>query len=161
MRRQPCRIVVEPSAWATVTTSASQQPERETGGILLGWRHNAGVCVAEFIEVPDRRSTRSSYMRRHVAAAQRLENALSGLPEGSPEGYVGEWHTHPEPQGPSRTDRSHLKQISKQHQETVTLIVVVYDPATGEWEPRGLCGRSGKASSAVVEIRRPLPGERE
>ena len=109
--------------------------------------------------MPDGRSTHFSYMRRHAAAAQHLTDALDSLPEGSPEGYVGEWHTHPAPQGPSRTDRNQLKQISKQCQATVALIVLAHDPATGQWEPRGLCGRSGGAGLALIEIRPPRPKE--
>ena len=161
MRRRACQIVVEPSAWATATTAAAQHPERETGGILVGWRHSAGVCVSAFIEVPDRRSTRSSYLRRHAAATRRLQDTLGALPEGSPEGYVGEWHTHPAPQWLSRTDRSHLKQISRKRQARIALIVLAHDPATGVWEPQGVCGRSGRTHPAVVEIRRPQPGERQ
>ena len=153
MRRQACRIVVAPSAWATATTAASRHSGRETGGVLVGWRHSAGVCVTEFIEVSDRRSTRSSYLRRHSAAAQHLESVIGDLPEGSPEGYVGEWHTHPEPQDPSPTDRGQLKQISKKRSADIALIVVVYDPAVARWEPRGLCARSGKAHPAVIEVR--------
>ena len=161
MNRQLCRIVIDPSAWLPATTAAAQQPERETGGVLLGWRHGTGVCVSEFIEVPDHRSTRSSYLRSDTAATQRLQDILGGLPEGSPEGYVGEWHTHLAPQGPSRTDRSHLKKISRIRRDGVALIVLAHDPATDVWEPRGLCGRSGKTHPTAVEIRPPQPGERE
>ena len=161
MRRQPCRIVVDFSAWSTATTAAARQPGCETGGVLLGWRNGAGVCVSEFIEVPDLRSTRSSYLRSHAAATQRLQDLLGGLPEGSPEGYVGEWHTHLAPHGPSRTDRSHLKKISRIRRDGVALIVLAHDPASDGWEPRGLCGRSGKTHPTAVEIRPPQPGERE
>ena len=161
MRRRACRIVVEPSAWVAATTAAAHHPERETGGILVGWRHSADICVSEFIEVPDRHSTRSSYLRRHAAAAQCLQDTLGSLPEESPRGYVGEWHTLPAPQGPSRTDLSHLKQISRKCPARIALIVLAHDPATGVWEPHGVCGRSGRTHPAVVEIRTPQPGELE
>lgn len=152
MRRGLCRIVVEPSGWQTATTIASQHEGRETGGILLGWRHTTGLYVSRFIEVADQYATRTGYLRRHALAASHLEELLGELPAGSPIGYVGEWHTHPQRARPSWTDRTELRRISKSRDADIALIVAVCDPGHVEWVPVGLCARSGRVRPAVVEM---------
>ena len=144
---------MEPAGWQTVTTAASRQGRRETGGILLGWRHTAGVYVSQLIEVRDRHATRTGYRRRHAPATSLLDKLISELPDGSPIGYVGEWHTHPARASPSRTDRSELKRISKNRDAEIALIVAIYDPSVAEWAPMGLCAQSGTVRPAVVEVK--------
>ena len=152
MSHRICRVVVEPSGWQTAITAASRQAGRETGGILLGWRHTEGVYVSQFIEIEDRHATRTGYLRRHAPATKQLEESIGELSDGSPIGYVGEWHTHPARVSPSRTDRSELKRISKNRHADIALIVAVYDPGVAEWVPLGLCARSGRVRLAVVEM---------
>ena len=152
MRNETCRILVDLSAWRNAVAVASKQQEVETGGILLGCRHSTDIYVSEFVEVPDRTSTRSSYVRRETVAAELLEGRIGAHQEGSLDGYVGEWHTHPERQGPSRTDRSEIKKISKHSCDEIALIVVVYDPCASQWEPAGYCARSGRARRAAIKV---------
>ena len=159
MRRDLCRIVVEPSGWHAATTLASQQEGRETGGILLGWRHTTGVFVSRFVEVADQYATRTGYLRRHALAASYLEKIFGELPVGSPIGYVGEWHTHPKRARPSWTDRTELKRISKSRDADIALIVAVYEPGDVEWVPVGLCARSGTVRPAVVEMYAPVDAD--
>lgn len=151
MRDQACQIVIETSSWLEATTAASQT-ELETGGILTGWRHSTGIYISRFIEVPDLRATRASYLRRHTLATEHLENLIESLPEGSPIGYVGEWHIHPGNQGPSRTDRNQLKRISKKLKADIALIVLIQNSNANKWKPSAICARSGKVQSATVEI---------
>ncbi len=152
MPPRTCQIVVEPTCWATITDSASLQAERETGGVLLGWRHSAGVYVCDAIEIPDRRAGRSQYVRRHGPASESLNRSLDTLPAPSPVGYVGEWHTHPAPHGPSRTDRKQLRGISRRLHDDIALIVASHDPRSGVWEPQGLCARAGRVEPAHIHI---------
>ena len=151
MRDQACQIVVETSSWLEATTAASLT-QLETGGILTGWRHSAGIYVSRFIEVPDSSASRASYLRRHTLATEHLENLIESLPEGPPIGYVGEWHTHPGDQGPSRTDRNQLKRISKKLRSDIALIILVQDHEV--WKPVAICARFGRVHPATVEIER-------
>ena len=152
MTPRRCQIVVEPVCWSAITDSAAQQTGRETGGILLGWRHSTGIYVCDAIEVPDRRASRNQYVRRHGPASESLNRFLDTLPAQSPVGYVGEWHTHPAPQGPSRADRRQLKSISQHLHDNVALIVASHDPRSGAWKPRGLCARAGRVKPAHIDI---------
>ena len=157
MTPKGCRIVVEPACWRTITGAASLQSGRETGGILLGWRHSTGVYVCDVVEIPDRRASRTQYLRQHHLASESLDRFLDTRPARSPVGYVGEWHTHPAPQGPSRSDRRQLKQLSQHLHDDVALIVAVHDPRSGLWTPQGLCARSGRARPAHVDISSAQP----
>ena len=152
MAPRTCQIVVEPTCWSTITDCASLQAGRETGGILLGWRHSTGIYVCDAIEVPDRRASRDQYMRRHSLASESLNRFLDTLTARSPVGYVGEWHTHPAPQGPSRTDRKQLKSISQHLHDDIALIVASHDPRSRVWKPQGLCARAGRVKPAHVDI---------
>ena len=151
MRDQARQIVIGTSSWLEATTAASQT-ELETGGILAGWRHGAGIYVSRFMEVPDSHATRASYLRRHTLATEHLENLIESLPEESPIGYVGEWHTHPGNHGPSWTDRNQLKRISKRLKADIALIVLIQNSDADKWKPSAICARSGRLHPAIVEI---------
>lgn len=161
MRPRRCEIVVEPAGWQTITDAASEQSELETGGILLGWRHRSGIYVCDAMEVPDRKASRAQYVRLHSSASEFLGRFLDTLPAESPIGYVGEWHTHPAPQGPSRTDRRQLKRISQHLHDDIALIVAMHDPHSGMWGPQGLCARAGRARTAHIDVRTARPEERQ
>lgn len=141
MRHQDRQIIIESPGWLEAITAASHT-ELETGGILAGWRHNAGIYVSRFIEVPDSRATKASYLRRHALATENLEDLIESLPEGSPIGYVGEWHTHPGNHGPSWTDRNQLKRISKRLKADIALIVLIQNSDADRWKPSAICAKS-------------------
>jgi len=107
----------------------------ETGGILLGWHEDALIHVDVALEVPDRRSTRTTYERDHVAATEILAERLALEPAGSPLGYVGEWHSHPLPAGPSPQDFRTLAEIARRVASPVALIVLARSH-DGTWTPQ-------------------------
>ena len=103
---------------------------KETGGILLGYRTNQDVIVTGAIEVHDRRATRTSYRRSHRKAAKCLAEALADEPSDSAVGYVGEWHSHPAPQPPSRQDLASLAATALAAPDDVVLAVLSRDGDT-------------------------------
>jgi integrative and conjugative element protein (TIGR02256 family) len=147
-------LLVESRAWNSAIAAASIDPMRETGGVLLGWRHDIGVYVHDVLHVPDTRARHTFYLRRHTPASEILEAAVTALPEGSPIGYVGEWHTHPAPTGPSWIDRREIRRISKQSPSSVGLLVCAYNARARTWAPTGLVAHRGRASRADVVLGR-------
>lgn len=139
-------------AWADVIRCAGVAPMRETGGILLGWRHATGVHVEQALEVPDRQAGHTWYRRRHAPAEAALAAILDQLPEGSDLGYVGEWHTHPAPVGPSFCDRRELRRISGKTTNEVALLVVAYDKGASMWTPVGLTAHRRRIHQADVDV---------
>lgn len=70
---------------------------------MLGYYTEIGPHVTEAHVVPDPRATRIRY-RRDVVAAERILRARIRADDSDALGYIGEWHTHPLPIGPSTTD---------------------------------------------------------
>ncbi len=117
-------------------------PHSEIGGILLGWRHERGIYIKELIEIPDEEATPTRYRRRHARAEKSLVGRLAALPVTAPEGYVGEWHTHLAPRGPSLMDRCELRRISLRSHHPVGL--VVFCRRNNQWTAVGVSARRGR-----------------
>lgn len=116
---------------------------KETGGILLGFRTPDLVVVTRLLTVPDPRSSRHSYRRRRRHAQDQM--AAARTDDAGAVGYVGEWHTHPADQPPSRTDLRALAATARLAAGPVALLVLAY-PAAG---PEILHG--------LVAVRQPWP----
>ena len=142
-------ILVDADAWRTVIESRCAA--RESGGILLGCRHRDGIYVNQFIEVPDPQAQAASYLRLHRPASNALKAVLKTLPQHSPHGYVGEWHTHPAPVGPSGIDRRQARRISRRADDEIALVVAAHNPNSGEWKAFGICAHLGRTRLATVE----------
>ncbi|UKA58240.1 Mov34/MPN/PAD-1 family protein [Arthrobacter sp. FW306-2-2C-D06B] len=96
----------------------------ESGGILVGYRESDDIVVSEVLLVPPE-SVGSSHYRRDGRVADTLLQEY--LQTGSEiEGYVGEWHSHPAPIGPSRLDLRTLKELAAVAEGSVALIVCAF-----------------------------------
>lgn len=152
-------LLVEHDAWEKILDAARVDTMRETGGVLLGWRHDRGVYVNDALVVPDSQAKHTSYRRRHKPASDVLDAALAELPSESPIGYVGEWHSHPAPAGPSWVDRFEMRRISRRTQAPVGLLVCTYDARNDKFAPDGVVAQRGRASRADVVFRNGHPTE--
>lgn len=130
---------------------AREAVPREHGGVLLGWWEADSVAVvAELLSVPDPAAGPLRYRRRHAPAQARLDEYL--LTRDDPRcGYIGEWHSHPAPQGPSRIDRAELSALVRQTGKPVALIVLALRRGGG-LTVHGLVGRPRRLRRAVIEI---------
>lgn len=96
-------LTLTDTLWRIMRLAGTQALPRETGGLLLGCYTENGPRVTEAYVVPDPRATRIRYRRDAVAAACILGARIRADDSGTL-GYIGEWHTHPLPIGPSATD---------------------------------------------------------
>ncbi|KAB1645256.1 Mov34/MPN/PAD-1 family protein [Kocuria rhizophila] len=96
-------LTLTDTVWRTLRLAGTRALPRETGGLLLGYYTEIGPHVTEAHVVPDPRATRIRY-RRDVVAAERILRARIRADDSDALGYIGEWHTHPLPIGPSTTD---------------------------------------------------------
>lgn len=124
----------------------------ETGGILLGSRDANHIHVERLIEVGDANAQHATYERNHAAAQAALKVAKAELPPDSLLGYVGEWHTHPVQQAPSRQDHKELKAIGRMTAQPVAMIVLATS-GVGRCQPYALTasGRTVRASHLEKE----------
>lgn len=149
-QRVPKRIEIRQDAWDELVAIAQGAIPAETGGILLGYRIECGVHVAAGLEVPDPNAGPTDYLFRQQAAQHRLDEALRHLPAGSPIGYVGDWHSHPGPIGPSLIDRRSLRRSSRHYQAGIAALVLVW--ADSHWAAHGLTARRRRLSAAPVDV---------
>jgi hypothetical protein len=126
-------VVIDADTLDHGRTAALRALPRETGGILVGWRIDGGIRIAAMLEVPTRRSSRSRYVRSERRANAVLRAHASGLPDGSPVGYVGDWHTHPAPQPASPIDLMSIAEFAVNDRNPIAHVVLVHNG--GDWEP--------------------------
>lgn len=113
-----------------MTRSCRRALPREVGGLLLGYYTLSGPLVVAAPVIPDPRATRVRYRRDATAARRILEEHLHrDLSQLT--GYVGEWHSHPMPIGPSATDLSSVRALAQAGGHDVTLLVLALGP--GGW----------------------------
>ncbi|MBC2592393.1 Mov34/MPN/PAD-1 family protein [Rhodococcus aetherivorans] len=129
------RRTVKRAQQVTITQAALASAEKaawaalpfETGGILIGWRHEATVHIVDTLEVADGRAESHTYRRIHSAAQKHLDAYLAEHDDPHL-GYIGEWHTHPRPQSPSPLDLASLRSVAQQLTSPIALLVVAVDP---------------------------------
>lgn len=98
----------------------------ETGGILIGWRERRTVVVSRVLVVPDLDAAIAHYTLNHDAAQAALDRHRRDHPDEA-EGYVGDWHSHPEPQPPSPLDRRSISEAAAQLELPIAMLVIAYD----------------------------------
>lgn len=122
---------------------------RETGGVLLGHFHAGEPVVTTAPVVRDGKATRIRYRRDAAAAAAILRAQLEADRTGLL-GYLGEWHTHPLPIGPSTADRGAISALASDGGHDVVLLVLALG-ARG-WTPHGLrAAADGTVTSIIVD----------
>jgi integrative and conjugative element protein (TIGR02256 family) len=140
------------AACETIAAEAAQRLPVETGGILLGYREAANIVVTHALVVEGPGASRSRYVRDDVEANRILEEFLKQRSSDDVIGYVGEWHSHPAPSGPSPTDHAAMREIAKRSSGPVGLVVHIPTPASfvGRIARRQLLGHIQITDAAVV-----------
>jgi len=116
-------LLLDDAIWRSLTISARQALPREVGGILLGYYTVEGPRVVAAPVVPDPRATRIRY-RRDAEAAGRILAACQQDDSTNLLGYLGEWHTHPLPIGPSSADLLSVRRLAEDGGHDVALVVL-------------------------------------
>ena len=124
----------------------------ETGGILLGYREGADVMVTHALVVEGSGASGNRYVRDDVEANRTLSDFLNDRDSDDVTGYVGEWHSHPAPSGPSSIDHAAMREIARTSDAPVALVVHVPNPASfvGRIARRQRFGRVQVADVPIV-----------
>jgi integrative and conjugative element protein (TIGR02256 family) len=123
----PPEIHLADQARDTLVAAGRRSQHQECGGILIGYREGQVVFVEDALSVADPTAGHSSYLRRSRPAEEVLARYLEPLAVEGEEfylGYVGEWHTHPLPVPPSRTDRVAMRMMARRNPHAVAMVVV-------------------------------------
>lgn len=157
MTRSAPSIDVRADAHETIASETAKRLPLETGGILLGYREIDSVVITHALVVDDGGATKDRYVRDDGRANERLAEFLSDRSGDDPIGYVGEWHSHPAPSGPSPLDRNAMRAAAKAAHGPVALLI--YTPAgTGAYF--GLIARRqrlGRVATRDANVTFPPP----
>ena len=72
------------------------------------------------------------------------------FPEGSPVGFVGDWHVHPQNVPPSSVDRQSIARLGRHYRRRVATVVVVREGKT--WIPHGLVASRLRSWPCAVRV---------
>ncbi|MGW6569282.1 SAVED domain-containing protein [Streptomyces sp. NPDC054975] len=157
MTRPATRIDLRQEAYEVIAAATAKKLPQETGGILLGYGQDTDIVVTRALEVDGEGASTHRYVRDDVTANALLAAFLAERASDDPTGYVGEWHSHPAPVGPSPTDITAMKAIARDHDGPLAL--VVYTPK-GAHPLFGLITRRqrwGRVMSKAVTVLPPPP----
>jgi proteasome lid subunit RPN8/RPN11 len=127
-----------------MTAAATAAAPKETGGVLLGWWDGDTVVIRHAVEAPDRRATRTSWVRRPRVARRVMRAALAEF-DHPLLGYVGDWHIHPALCDASARDVQSITDTSRQYDDPLVLLVQMPD---GSIDVR--CADAGRPRPATL-----------
>jgi len=102
-------VLITEHSLVELKTMATAAFPCETGGILVGVKARRTVWIVSAIELVDERSPRH-YTVPKGATRQAVMNAQETI--DARVGYVGEWHSHVDNDGPSSADRAVMRLLA-------------------------------------------------
>ena len=154
MTRPSPGIDLRAAAHETIASQTARRLPLEAGGILLGHHEDGSVVVTHALVVDGQGAARDKYIRDDIRANALLAEFLAQRAEDDPTGYIGEWHSHPAPSGPSPTDDAAVRAIAKTSDGPIALLVYApggRDPFFGLIGSRQRFGRT-TARKATVSL---------
>lgn len=101
-------MVTEPVRQGLIERARLALPN-ETGGIMLGFMTQDGPLVTDLLEIVAVVSKRASFKIPKGLTQEIVRARKAG---GEQIGYLGDWHSHPAPMGPSLVDFKTLAALS-------------------------------------------------
>lgn len=117
----PSIHITEKAVQGIIANTLAAVPN-ETGGALIGWREGDAVSVRTFIEIPSEQPERSQFKLDRNNLNVVLAEFLSTTGDARL-GYVGSWHSHLAPAGPSFTDRRTFRKTARAHRLPLAFLV--------------------------------------
>lgn len=152
MIRPPAHIELRGNTHDTIASETAKHLPLETGGILLGYREGRNIVVTHAVVVGGDGAASNNYVRDDIRANEILAEFLAQRSGDDPTGYIGEWHSHPAPSGPSPTDLAAMRATAKNSDGPIALVVHVLgraDPFVGLIAQRQRLGRVATAEAKV------------
>lgn len=146
-------IYVGMAVWRFVHDESQQKFPLETGGILVGRSDSTGIFVVHAIGPgPLATHERARFLRDGEYAQQELDSYVALSRESSD--YIGEWHSHPAPVGPSSRDRDSMKWISNRESYNCAepILIICVRNRRREWSPLGCQWRASELVSIPVVV---------
>ncbi|WP_370500240.1 SAVED domain-containing protein [Mycolicibacterium sp. jd] len=160
MRRTSARIHLRNEAHALIASETAKHLPAEAGGVLLGYREDADIIVTHALVVDGKLESTNRYVRDDAKANELLRAFLKDRANDDPTGYIGEWHSHPAPCGPSPTDVHAIRATAESSDAAIALVVhIPSSPAafSGIIAARRRLGRVWTRAATVVVPQNRFP----
>ena len=134
-------------------TESSKKLPRETGGVLVGHRTSDGFFITGATGPgPKAVLTRSRFRRDGTYTQEEVDRLF--VESAGREDYLGEWHSHPAPMGPSPKDHASMEWISKNrdYARPEPLLVIVQRALSLEWRLLAFVCRDGLLVPIAVQF---------
>lgn len=130
MSGQRSEILLQQAAHDAITAKTCESLPFESGGILLGYHEDDRIVVTHALVVVTATATTNRYVRDDLQANALLGEFLASRDPADPIGYIGEWHSHPGPSGPSSIDINTIRATAKATGGSIALVVCSPDNPT-------------------------------
>lgn len=157
MTRPPTHIDLRVDAYETIASETAHHLPRETGGILLGYQENGTIVATHALVVEGQGTTTTRYVRDDVRANRLLKEFLEQRSEEDPAGYIGEWHSHPSPSGPSPVDHAAMRATVRVSSNPIALLVFAPSDTDTFFGLIARRQRFGRATTKEATISLPPP----
>lgn len=151
-RRGSESVVLADGVLAAMRAEAERGLPAETGGVLVGRRESGGRVVVVHATGPGPRALRTpTRFRRDGAYAQAEVDRLHAAHGGRAD-YVGEWHTHPAPVGPSGVDLAGMAWIgdNPSYRTAEPLLIILQRTRWRGWRPLAFRWCDGRLAPAPL-----------
>lgn len=143
-------IFLSDSARAVIFNAGATALPVETGGLLVGVRiGHRDVYAHEAVVVQGPRGPAHYVLPEHQREAA-LQAWFISNPADAMSGFVGFWHTHPKPSGPSLRDHLTLRKRASDTGDTLAMLVAARYATS--WELHGRVSGGRWVRAAAVEI---------
>lgn len=116
-------VAIYPQAREAIATETLEALPLESGGVLLGYYEDHNMVITDALIIRSAKSTTNRYVRDDVEANRQLSEYLAERSNEDPVGYVGEWHSHPVPCQPSKTDLNAIRSTASQTTRPLALLI--------------------------------------
>lgn len=121
-------ILLRPRAFQLMLAFRQAKPgATEAGGVLIGSLRGPHIEVVDCTQpMPNDLRRRHAFDRRDVGHVAAIHAAMKG--SAGTIGYVGEWHTHPEPvPSPSGQDATNWRDLVRQTRHPLAFVILGTD----------------------------------
>lgn len=155
--RKP-RILIHAGTAEVIRRAAEKSIPEEIGGILVGHYEDAALVVTHAIVLPPTEASSNRYVRRDQRANETLQEYLRSREADDPAGYVGEWHSHPGPAGPSSIDLVAMRDLASIVGKPVALLVIrpIHHPILTGVVARPLSPKRARTHKAEIVLVSPI-----
>jgi integrative and conjugative element protein (TIGR02256 family) len=149
-------IYLLPQVVSSLVEECQQKMPNETGGILVGRCERGQICVAQIVGPGPKAFHAPTVFRRDGKFAQieldRLYEESSGQID-----YLGEWHSHLWPVGPSPRDRRSMRWVANNPRFDLSnpILIIMQRSRRGVWKPAAFQWIGNELRRSQVEIMPP------